>query len=74
VSRRELAEAIKQLRERKGWSQSDLAAKAMVTAAYVAMLESGANRNPSAVVLKRLGRALGARYGELEALLHPRRD
>jgi transcriptional regulator with XRE-family HTH domain len=65
---------IKELRERKGWSQRDLAAKVMVTAAYVAMLESGAKRNPSAPVLRRLERALGARYGELEALFRLPRE
>jgi transcriptional regulator with XRE-family HTH domain len=69
MSRRELANTIKALRDRKGWSEADLAAKAMVTAAYVAMLESGTGASPPAPVLRRLERALGARHGALEALL-----
>ena len=65
---------IRELRERRGWSQRDLAAKVMVTAAYIAMLESGAKQNPSGPVLRRLERALGARYGELEALFRLPRE
>jgi transcriptional regulator with XRE-family HTH domain len=74
MSPSQLGDMIRELRERKGWSQRDLAAKAMVTAAYIAMLESGAKQNPSAPVLRRLERALGARYGELEALFRLPRD
>jgi transcriptional regulator with XRE-family HTH domain len=74
MSGRELGETIRQLRDRKGWSQSDLAAKAMVTAAYVAMLESGTNQHPPGPVLRRLERALGTRHGELAALLRLRRE
>ncbi len=74
MSPRQLGEMIKTLRDRKGWSQRDLAAKAMVTPAYVAMLESGAKQNPSPVVLKRLERALGAKHGELESLFRLPRE
>ena len=62
-----LGETVKRCREAKGWSQRDLAAKALVTEAYVAMLETGAKR-ASAVVLRRFERALGVHYGTLEAL------
>src|SRR5260370_29219947 len=63
-------ETVKKLREAKSWSQRDLAAKAWVTGAYVAMLETGTKRKPSIAVLRRLERALGAPYGALEALVH----
>src|SRR5260370_30721417 len=63
-------ETVKKLREAKSWSQRDLAAKALVTGAYVAMLETGTKRKPSIAVLRRLERALGAPYGALEALVH----
>jgi len=66
-----LGDAIKELRERRGWTHRDLAAKAMVTAAYIAMIESGEKQNLSMPVLRRLERALGTRRGELEKLLRP---
>ena len=67
MSPSQLGDMIKELRDRKGWSQRDLAAKALVTPAYVAMLESGTKQNPSVAVLRRLERALGTKYGELES-------
>ncbi len=65
-----LGQAVKRLREAKGWSQRDLAAKALVTGAYVAMLETGAKSRASVAVLRRIERALGTPYGALEALAH----
>ena len=56
---------IRRLRETKGLTQRDLADKAKVTGAYVAQLETGAKRNPSLDVLKRLARALGVPVAEL---------
>jgi len=65
-----LGETVKELREHKGWSQRDLAAKAMVTEAYIAMIEGGEKRNLSTLVIRRLERALGTHRGALEKLLH----
>ena len=59
-----LGEAVKRLHEAQGWSQRDLAAKALLTEAYVTMLETGAKRAPAAVFL-RFERALGMHYGAL---------
>ena len=56
---------LKLLRERKGWSQAELAKRADVTDAYIAQLETGARENPSLDVLKRLARALGVPAAEL---------
>ena len=49
---------ITKLREGQGLTQRDLAKKAKVTAAYVAMLETGVRKNPSLAILKRLAKAL----------------
>jgi XRE family transcriptional regulator, master regulator for biofilm formation len=56
---------LKTLREEKGLSQRDLADKAKVTGAYVAMLETGKKKNPSIAVLQRLAKALGVPVTEL---------
>lgn len=50
---------ITKLRERQGLTQRDLAKRAKVTAAYVAMIETGVRRSLSLAVLKRLAKALG---------------
>jgi len=50
---------ITKFREGQGLTQRDLAKKAKVTAAYVAMIETGVRKNPSLTILKRLARALG---------------
>jgi transcriptional regulator with XRE-family HTH domain len=62
---RRLKTVLKLLRERKGWSQAELAKRADVTDAYIAQLETGARENPSLDVLKRLARALGVPAAEL---------
>lgn len=54
-----LGKMLRELRETKGMSQVNLAEKARVSQAYIAMLESGEKRNPSLVILRRLANALG---------------
>jgi transcriptional regulator with XRE-family HTH domain len=56
---------IKRLRERKGLTQVELAAKARITQPYLAQLESGVRLNPSLDVLKRLAEALGVAVRDL---------
>ena len=56
---------LKGLREKKGLSQRALAAKAGVTQAYIAELESGARKNPTVATLQRLAKALKVKVGEL---------
>ena len=56
---------ITTLRERQGLTQRDLAKKAQVTAAYVAMIETGVRKNPSLAILKRLAKALGVSVAAL---------
>jgi XRE family transcriptional regulator of biofilm formation len=50
---------ITKLREGQRLTQRELAKKAKVTAAYVAMIETGVRKNPSLAILKRLAKALG---------------
>jgi XRE family transcriptional regulator, master regulator for biofilm formation len=59
MSQQRLNVVITKLREGQGLTQRDLAKKAMVTAAYVAMIETGVRKNPSLAILKRLAKALG---------------
>jgi transcriptional regulator with XRE-family HTH domain len=56
---------LRKLRERRDMSMADLAAKAKVTDAYIAMLETGTRKNPSLTILKRLAKALGVPVTEL---------
>ncbi len=56
---------LNQLRERKGLTQDQLAAKVGVTRVYITQLETGARANPSIPVLKRLAQALGVALDDL---------
>lgn len=64
VSKR-LGGMLAQLRKAKGLTQIDLAKKANVTQAYIAMLECGDKTNPSLTILQRLAKALKVTVGEL---------
>ena len=65
MSLRRLGKMLRELREAKGLSQTDLAKKVRVAQSYIAMLESGAKKNPSLAILKRLVKALGVSVTEL---------
>jgi transcriptional regulator with XRE-family HTH domain len=54
-----LGQRIKQARERKGWSQRELARQAGVRHAIISELETGKKMDTIGVILKRLARALG---------------
>ena len=56
---------ITKLREGQRLTQRELAKKAKVTAAYVAMIETGVRKNPSLAILKRLAKALGVPVSRL---------
>ncbi len=49
---------LRTLREKKGWTQEELAEKASVERSYLTKLETGDKVNPSLAVLKRLAKAL----------------
>jgi transcriptional regulator with XRE-family HTH domain len=65
LSPQRLKIVLARLRESKGLTKRELARRAKVTEAYVSQLESGARRNPSLPVLKRLAKALGVPVTEL---------
>ncbi len=62
---RRLGKMLKACREKKGMTQAQLAKRAKVTQAYVAMLEAGAKKNPSLATLKRIAKALKVEVGDL---------
>ena len=62
-----LDQVIRELREKKGLTQEELAFKARVTPGYVAQLELGLRKNPSLDVVRRLARALKVPLAELLA-------
>jgi transcriptional regulator with XRE-family HTH domain len=59
-----LGSKIKQLREAKAWSQSDLTRAAGLTHGLVSRLEDGVG-NPSLKTLAAIGKALGVSVSEL---------
>ncbi len=64
---KKLGKMLKAYREKKGMTQVQLAKRAKVTQAYVAMLEAGVKKNPSLATLRRIAKALKVDVGELLA-------
>ncbi|WP_163099386.1 helix-turn-helix domain-containing protein [Peribacillus alkalitolerans] len=58
---------IKQIREQKGYSITELADKAGVSKSYLSYIERGIQQNPSLQVLSRLAKTLDT---NVESLLH----
>jgi transcriptional regulator with XRE-family HTH domain len=56
-----LGARIKQLRQRRGWTQDELARRARLSRIYIAQLEAGDRASPSFAALERIARALRAR-------------
>ncbi len=59
-----VGQEIRRLREDKGWSQAKLAAAAEMGVSGVSQIETG-SRNPSAVTLAKLAKALGVEMADL---------
>ena len=59
-----MAKRLKQLRNAKGWTQAELAAKAGVSRVHVARLET-AKMEPTLGVLEKLAKALKVTVGDL---------
>jgi XRE family transcriptional regulator of biofilm formation len=59
MTSRRFGAVLKTLREEKGLTQDTVATRAKVTKPYLSQLETGARKNPSLPVLKRLAKALG---------------
>ena len=56
---------VRHLREAKGWTQVELADKAQVSQGLVSQLEAGMKKNPGALHVLRLAKALGTTVEEL---------
>jgi transcriptional regulator with XRE-family HTH domain len=65
MTERRLGAVVRRLRRREGLTQVRLAQRAGIDQGYLSQLESGKRANPSAVIVKRLARALGVRVTEL---------
>jgi transcriptional regulator with XRE-family HTH domain len=65
---KKLGEAVRELRERQGLSQAQLAERAQIAMSYVTLLESGQEANLSPSALGRLARALGVTTKHLTEL------
>ncbi|GAB5504385.1 helix-turn-helix domain-containing protein [Pyruvatibacter sp.] len=55
---------LRRLRQESGWSQEELAYEADLHRTYISDLERG-TRNPSVLILEKLGKALGVPPGRL---------
>lgn len=53
-----VGERVLRLRERMGWSQSELAERSGLDASYISLLETGRRPNPGLETLVKLARAL----------------
>jgi transcriptional regulator with XRE-family HTH domain len=62
--RQRLAENLRRLRRKSGWSQEEFADRAGIHRTYVSDLERCA-RNPTITIVERLARALGVTPGSL---------
>lgn len=64
---------LRELRERRGWSQAELGRRAGIAQSVINRLESGKNRGPSLDTLEQLAKALGVAPGSLLATV-PRKS
>jgi transcriptional regulator with XRE-family HTH domain len=65
---KELAEVVRELRERQGLTQAQLAERAQLALSYVTLLESGQQVSFSPSAIGRLARALGVTAKRLTEL------
>lgn len=65
---KKLGEKVRELRERQGLTQAQLAERAQIAMSYVTLLESGQPANLSPSALGRLARALGVTTKHLTEL------
>ena len=57
---------IRRIRERRGYTQEELASRSRIHVSYLSGIERG-TRNPSLRNIRRLAKALGVRVGKLFA-------
>jgi transcriptional regulator with XRE-family HTH domain len=66
---KKLGEVVRELRERQGLTQAQLAERAQLALSYITLLESGQNPNLSPSAMGRLARALGVTAKHLTELV-----
>ena len=73
---RNLGKAIKEIRSRKGLSQSQLAEKADLDTKYIGAIEGNSARlpNPSIALLRDIAEAMGMSVGEMLLKVEPRKS
>ena len=69
--RRQVGLNVQRLRRDRGWSQEELAFESELHRTYISGIERGA-RNPTVLILERLGRALGVPAAALVETYRPR--
>jgi transcriptional regulator with XRE-family HTH domain len=65
---KKLGEVVRDLRERQGLTQAQLAERAQIALSYITLLESGQQANLAPSALGRLARALGVTTKHLTEL------
>ncbi len=58
MPRQKLGEAVRELREAKGFTAAQLAERAQVALSYITLIEAGQQVNPSRQIVQRIARAL----------------
>jgi len=61
---RRLTTRLKALRDKRGWSQEQLAKRAGISRGYLARLETG-RHDPTLTMIEKLAKALGVRVTKL---------
>lgn len=65
-SPKKMGEVLRELRERKGFTQAALAERAQVALSYVTLIESGHDPRTPRQIIQRLARALGVPAKQLD--------
>ena len=69
-----LADRIRISRERRGWSQNELARRARMTQALISELEAGKRKEPRLTTLRRLAETLGVTTDYLIGMYRDERE
>jgi XRE family transcriptional regulator, regulator of sulfur utilization len=59
MTERRLGAVVRRLRRERDWTQEQLGKRAGLAQAHISEIESGVRAHPTAVVVKKLARALG---------------
>lgn len=62
-----IGQRVIELRQARGWGQSELAERAQVAQATISRIENGQRRNPGTETMRRIAQALNVTMDELTA-------